>query len=182
MLIVGKTRCGKTNALMHFLRKPLIHYDKIYYYCPNEQQEKLQDLKRVMDDISEKVGYEVLEFPENILATNEYPQDNRKVVVFDDLVNAPEKVQKRIANHFTGGRHHNIFPVYVSQSYFDTPQNVRLNSSHMLLYPPSKNRRVDLITKENLVPPKSFSRLKPFEFVSVSKETGEITKNLDEKL
>ena len=88
MLIAGKTGCGKTNALMHFLRKPLVYCNKIYYYCPDEQQEKLQDLKRVMSDIPEKVGYPVLEFPENILATSEYPQGNRKVVVFDDLVNA----------------------------------------------------------------------------------------------
>ena len=36
MLVAGKTGCGKTNA------------------NPNEHQEKLVDLKRVMDEISEK--------------------------------------------------------------------------------------------------------------------------------
>ena len=61
-----------------------------------------------------------------ILNTNEYPNNNRKIVIFDDLVNAPEKIQSKIANHFTDGRHHGISPVYISQSYYDTPQKLRL--------------------------------------------------------
>ena len=165
---------------MHFLRKPLAFYDRTYYYCPNENQDKLVDLKEVMNEISEQLGYQVLEFPKNIPATNEYPQENRKVVVFDDLVNAPEKVQKRIADHWTNGRRHTISPVYLSESYYDVPQKIRLNSSHLLISPPSTKRHVHLIAKENISPPAAFKKL--FEFVSLNKETGEITKNLDEKI
>ena len=61
MLISGKTRCGKTNTVMHILRKPLVYYDKIYFYTPNQHQDKIVSLKKLMDDISEKVGYNVLE-------------------------------------------------------------------------------------------------------------------------
>ena len=77
-----------------------------------------------MDSISGEVGYTVLEIdePENIKNTNEYPSENRKIVVFDDVLNAPEKIQNKIANHFTDGRHHNISPIYLSQSYYDTPK------------------------------------------------------------
>ena len=52
-----------------------------------------------MKPISKKVGYEVLELhsPEEILDTSEYPSNNRKVVVFDDLVNAPDRIQSKIA-------------------------------------------------------------------------------------
>ena len=107
---------------MHILRKPLVYYDKIYIYSPNLHQEKIQDLKEIMDSISEKVGYSVLEIdePEEIKNTNEYFSNNRKIVVFDDVINAPEKIQKIIANHWTDGRHHNISPIYLSQSYYDT--------------------------------------------------------------
>ena len=77
MLIAGQTRCGKTNTLMHIIRKPLVYFDKIYYYGPNHNQEKIQDLKKIMDKISEKVGYQILEFPEQIMETTEYPDDNR---------------------------------------------------------------------------------------------------------
>ena len=58
LLIAGQTKCGKTNTLMHILRKPLVYYDKIYIYSPNHHQEKIQDFKELMDSISEKVGYQ----------------------------------------------------------------------------------------------------------------------------
>ena len=106
------------------LRKPIAPYDKIYFYTPNQHQEKIQDLKQLMDVISEKVGYQDMEIkgPDEILDTDKYQNDNRKNVIFDDLIKAPEKIQGKIANHFTDGKHHSISLVYISQSYYDTPQ------------------------------------------------------------
>ena len=77
-----------------------------------------------MDFISEQVGYQVLEIGglDEIRNSNEYPSGNRKIVVFDDLVNAPEKIPNKIANHCTDGRHHGISPIYFSKSYYDVPQ------------------------------------------------------------
>ena len=57
MLITGQTRCGKTNTLMHIFRTTLIYYDKIYLYTPNLHQDKIQSLQKLMNRISEKVGY-----------------------------------------------------------------------------------------------------------------------------
>ena len=87
-----------------------------------------------MDRISEKVGYDVLELfgEDNILDISEYPINDRKVVVFDDLVNARDKIQNKIADYFTDGKHHKISPIYLSESYYNTPKKIRLNCSHML--------------------------------------------------
>ena len=125
----------------------------IYIYSPDKHQEKLVDLHQLMNDISKKVGYNVLEIkgPDEILDTNEYPNNNRKIVIFDDLVNASDKIQSRIANHFTDGRHHGISPVYISQSYYDTPQKLRLNCSHMILYQPRTKNHCSLIGNENMI-------------------------------
>ena len=41
MLITGESKCGKTNTLMHMLRTPLVYYDKLYYFGPNSQQNKI---------------------------------------------------------------------------------------------------------------------------------------------
>ena len=32
MLVCGQTGCGKTNTVMHMLRKPLVHYDKMEFH------------------------------------------------------------------------------------------------------------------------------------------------------
>ena len=66
--------------------------------------------------------------------TSEHPINNRKMVVFEDLINAPDKIQSEIANRYTAGRRHKISPIYLNQSYYDVPQKLRLNCSHMLLY------------------------------------------------
>ena len=184
LLIAGESGCGKINTLMHILRKPLVYYDKIYIYSPNPHQEKIQDLKEIMDRISEKVGYQVLEIggPEEIKNTNEYPSENRKIVVFDDLLNATEKIRKNIANHWTDGRHHNISPIYLSQSYYDTPQKLRLNCSNMILYPPTTKNHSNLIAKENVIDTSLFDNLKPFEFLFLDKKKRSVMKNFDEMI
>ena len=48
LLIAGESGCGKTNTLMHILRKPLSYYDKIYIFTPNLHQDKIQDLQELM--------------------------------------------------------------------------------------------------------------------------------------
>ena len=184
MLIAGQSGCGKTNTLMRLLRTPLVFYDKIYIFSPNLHQDKLMEFKKLMDSISEKVGYPVLEMGSetSIPNTNEYPLNNRKVVVFDDLVNAKDSVQNKIANHFTDGRHHGISPIYLTQSYYDVPQKLRQNCSHMILYPPSTKNHLNLIAKENLFPPHLFNKLGIYEFLFLDKEKKKITKNFDEDI
>ena len=184
MLIRGQSNCGKTNTLMHMLRTPLMYYDKIYMYTPNHHQEKIQDLKKLMDKISKQVGYDVLEikWADDIKDTSEYPNNNRKVVFFDDLINASERIQNKISNHFTDGRHHQISPIYLSQSYYDVPQKLRHNCSHMVLYPPTTKNHLNLIAKENLFNPELFNELEPYEFLFVNKENKTCKKNFDEIL
>ena len=182
MLIAGESGCGKTNTLMHILRQPLVYYDKIFIYSPNLHQEKIQDFKDLMEPISQKVGYSVLELngPEKIKNTNEYQSGNRKIVVFYDVINAPEKIQNKIANHWTDGRHHVISPIYLSQSYYDTPKKLRLNCSKMILYPPSTKNHSNLIAKENMIDTSLFDNLKPFEFLFLDKKKKSVLKNFDE--
>ena len=184
LLIAGESGCGKTNTLMHILRQPLVYYDKIHIYSPNLHQDKIQDFKELMDSISKKVGYPVLELnsPNAIKNTTDYPPDNRKIVVFDDVINAPERVQNKIANHWTDGRHHGISPIYLSQSYYDTPKKLRLNCSNMILYPPTTQNHKNLIAKENSLDKTAFDALKPFEFLFLDKKKKSVKKNFDESI
>ena len=184
MVIAGQTRCGKTNTLMHILRTPLVCYDKIYIFSPNHHQDKLSGFQKLVDILSEKVGYPILEIGSeaDILNKNEYPISNRKVIVFDDLVNANAKIQNKIANHFIDGRHHYISPIYLTQSYYDVPQKLRQNCSHVILYLPATKNHLNLIAKENLVSPHLFNKLGPYEFLFLDKEKKKITKNFGEDI
>ena len=184
MLVAGASGSGKTNTIMHMLREPLVYYDIVYLYTRNPHQDKIQELEKVMDEVSQKVYYDVLVNmdPDNILDTSEYPKGYRKVVIFDDLVNAPRNIQSKIANHFTDGRHHQISPIYLTQSYFDTPQKLRLNCSHMIFYTPPTKDDCNIIANENMFDPGLFANLGPYDFLFVDKEKKKVTKNFDEKI
>ena len=117
MLICGNSGSCKTNLLYHMFMKPLLHYDKIYLYAKNLEQEKYRKLIRKMREMSRQVGYEVHNTSnDKIIPVDEMDyEDNQTPVIFDDY--ACEKNQKDFINYFIQGRHKNCSVIY-SQSKF----------------------------------------------------------------
>ena len=107
LLICGNTNSEKTNLLYHMLIEPLLCYDKIYLYAKNLEQEKYQNLIKVMNEASEEAGYNVMEVSnEAIIPINHLPyENNQKLVIFDDYV--CEKNQRQIVDYFIQGTHKN---------------------------------------------------------------------------
>ena len=133
MLICGKSGCGKTNLLMHILLKPLIQYDKIYLYSKSLEQEKLKCLRKRFEEVSEKVGYEVMVCSnDEVVPLDELPSNNQKLVIFDDYM--CEKNKDRLIEYFIRGRNRNCRVIYLSQSFYKTPKDIRLNCSHFCLF------------------------------------------------
>ena len=50
----AKVAAEKPTQLMHILRKPLVYYDKIHFFTPNQHQDKIVDLQKVMKPHFEK--------------------------------------------------------------------------------------------------------------------------------
>ena len=154
MLICGPSGCGKTNVLMHMLYI-LLYYDKIYLFSKNLEQPKYRQLLETFRPISEEVGYDVIEESNgDVIPLESLDNDNQKIVIFDDFL--CERNQKPLIEYFIGGRHKNCSVIYLSQSYYLTPKDIRLNCSHFCIFDSPSNAEKARMCREVNVSKKRF--------------------------
>ena len=144
ILIIGGSGSGKTNALLKLINNQQ-DIDKIYLYVKDPYEKKYQYLinKR------EKVG---LDHFNDLKAFIEYSNDMQDVykniedynlgkkhkvlIIFNDMISDMinnKKLNQIVTELFIGGRKLNISIVFITQSYFKVPKDVRLNSTHFFI-------------------------------------------------
>ena len=172
MLIVN-SGCGKTNTLFHMLIEPLLYYDEIHLYAKNLEQEKYQELMNKMNRISRETVYDILSVSNDIIIPiNNLPyEDNQKIIIFDDYV--CEKNQREIVDYFIQGRLKNCSVIYLSQSFYKTPKDIRLNCSHYCIYEFPSSRERNMISSEKFK--KATKEL--YSFLYVDKPRKKVKKN-----
>ena len=178
MLMCGPSGCGKTNTLMHVLYN-LLYFDRIYLFSKNLEQPKYRKLLETIEPISEEVGYDIIEASnDEIIPLDQLDNDNQKIVIFDDFV--CEKNQKPLVDYFIGGRQKNCSVIYLSQSYYLTPKDIRLSCSHFCIFDiPSANETARKCREVN-VPKNKFltATAEPYSFAYIDKINKTMKKNL----
>ena len=147
MLVCAPSGGGKTNVLLDMIYR-LLYFDEIYLYAKNLEQLKYQYLLKIFEPINEEAGYNIIETSNHeIRPVSELTDDNQKLIIFDDFV--CEKNQKPLVDYFIRGRHKNCSIVYLSQSYYKTPKDIRLNCSRFCIYEFPSNNEISMICREN---------------------------------
>ena len=155
ILIIGGSGSGKTNTL-HLINEQR-DIDKIYLYAKNLSKSKYEHLinnrenagikhlndskafvecSNTMDDVFNNIG-------------NYNPNRKRKVlIVFDDMIAdimTNKKFRSIIKELFIRCRKINISLVFIAQSYFSVPKDVRLNSTHYFVMKINNKRELQNI-------------------------------------
>ena len=144
ILIISGSGSGKTNALLNLIKnQPDI--DKIYLYAKDLYEKKNQYLinKR------EKVGLSLFNDPKAFMEYSNDMQDvykniedynpikkHKVLIIFDDMIAVMinnDKLNPIVMQLFIRGRKLNISIVFITQSYFKVPKDVRLNSTHFII-------------------------------------------------
>ena len=148
MLICGNSGSGKTNLLYHMLIVPPLYCDEIHLYAKNLEQEKYQNLMNKMNEINGKTGFDIITVSnDEIIPINDLDYDDyQKLVIFDDYV--CEKNQRQIVDYIIQGRHKNCSVIYLSQSFYKTPRDIRLNCSYYCIYDFPSSRERNMISSE----------------------------------
>ena len=179
MLIFGNSGSGKTNLLYHMLMKPLLYYDEIYLYARNLEQDKYNRLIQKMRELSHRFDYEILHVSNDEITpvTEMGYEDNQKVVIFDDYV--CDRNRRQIIDYFIQGRHKNCSVIYLSQSFYKTPKDIRLNCSHYCLFEFPSSGEANRISSELGVDKEDYKAAtrEPYSFLYVDKPKKRTAKN-----
>ena len=205
MLIIGPSGSGKTNTLLHLIDKfhPI---DKIYLYGKDTDEEKYQYLINKREQAGIKNLNDPHAFIEYSNDMNDVLEDinnynknrNKKVlIIFDDMIAYIMRSEKFKAIlkelFFIRCRKLNISIVFITQSYFRTPKDAKLNSTHYILMKIGNKKELKSIAEENLghLDFKDFSKIynyctnNPYSFMIVdTRPTARVTfkKNFNEPI
>ena len=144
ILIIGGSGSGKTNALLNLINnQPDI--DKIYLYAKDPYEDKYQFLIKKRENIGLKHFNDPKAFIEysndmhdvykNIDHYNP-DKENKILIVFDDMIADMinnKKLNSVVTELFIRGRKLNISIIFITQSYFKVPKEVRLNTTHFFI-------------------------------------------------
>ena len=144
ILIIGGLGSGKANALINLINEQN-DIDKIYLSPRDLSEPKYEYLIKKREDI----GIKHLNNPNAFIEClntmndfydiiNDYNSDRRRkiLIVFDDMIEdimTNKKFQAIIKELLSRCRKLNISFVFITQSYFSVPKDVRLNSTHYLI-------------------------------------------------
>ena len=204
MLIIGPSASGKTNTLLHLINNfhPI---DKIYLYTKDKVEKKYQYLKNKR----EQAGIKSLNNPHAFIEyssdmndvledINNYNKNRGKkvLIIFDDMIAdimRSEKFKAIVKELFIRCRKLNISIVFITQSYYRTPKNARLNTTHYILMKIDNKKELKRISEENSghLDFKEFLKIcnyctkEPYSFMLVdTRPTARVTvwKNFDEPI
>ena len=156
ILIIGGSGSGKTNTLLNLINEQR-DIDKIYLYAKHLSKPKYEYLVKNRENIGIKhvnnskafieCSNTMDDVYENIDDYN--PSRKRKVlIIFDDMIGdimSNKKFQAIIKELFIRCRKQNISLVFITQSYFSVPKDVRLNSTHYLIMKINNKRELQNI-------------------------------------
>ena len=171
ILITGGSGSGKTNLLLNLIEnQPDIH--KIYLYAKDLYESKYQYLINK----KESVGINHFNDPK---AFTDYSNDmhdvykniddynpgkeNKILIVFNDMIADMihnKKLNSIVTELFIRGRKLNI-SVFITQSYFKVPKDVRLNTSHFFIpkIPNKRELRQSVINHSSDINTKEFGNI-----------------------
>ena len=144
ILIIGGSGTGKTNALLNLINNQS-DIDKIYLYAKDPYEDKYQYLINKRESVGLKHFNDPKAFIEysndmhdvykNIDEYN-HDKENKILIVFDDMIADMvdnKKLNSIVTELFIRGRKLNISLVFITQSDFKVPKDVRLNTTHFFI-------------------------------------------------
>ena len=186
ILIIGGSGSGKTNTLLDLINQQR-DIDKIYLHAKDLSESKYEHLIKNRENAGikhlndSKAFIDCSNTMNNVYENIDLYNPNRKrrvLIVFDDMIAdimTNKKFQSIIKELFIRCRKTNITLVFITQSYFSVPKDVRLNSTHYFIMKINNKRELKNIAINHSadIDYKDFIKI----YSECTKDTGNVQKN-----
>ena len=156
ILIIGGSGSGKTNTFLNLINEQR-NIDKIYLYAKDLSKSKYEHLIKTRENAGikhlndSKAFIDCSNTMDDVYENIDDYNLNRKrkiLIVFNDMIAdimTNKKFQSIIKELFIRCRKINISLVFITQSYFSVPKEVRLNSMHYVIMKINNKRELQNI-------------------------------------
>jgi hypothetical protein len=143
MIIVAPSGSGKTNFLVNLIAifsQGKGTFATITIITRNKDEELYNWISSKTDQIR------IVEGLHNTPKLDDFDKDLNHLVVWDDLVLSKDLTS--VENYYIRARKFGVSCIFISQSFYKIPKNIRGNCSYMVILKLSGNREVKLILSE----------------------------------
>jgi hypothetical protein len=159
---------------------PLVYFDELYVYAKTLHQQKYRYLQDAFDQMAatKNINNPAHFSNDRIIPVTELPNsdDIQRIVIFDDFI--CDRNQNPIVDYFIQGRHKNCSVIYLTQSYFKTPKDIRLNCTHLCIFKINSKAEINNILRDHNVPKAAYdvATFEPFGFLYIDHQRNKLLK------
>ena len=181
MIILGKGESGKSNLLVNLICKKQILFHKILMFTPDIEKDKktrylirhFEPLQKAFDieckkdkktfEKSYKI-FSVFESLDKLPLINSINKENKEnfhtLVIVNDMVSDGQD-QKLLTNFFMRARHSKCSIIYISQTWFPIPKDIRRQVSDLMIFKMIDQRDIGRVADvvSNRIDKKQFEKL-----------------------
>lgn len=153
VMVVGGSGTGKTHAWAHYLALSPREFEHIVIVNRGIEEPIYEEVKEQLGKQGRVTFFTLDTLPDvQTLYNNRQDEKDEYLIVFDDLItelSTNKKLCKRVEAYFTVGRKLNMTSWFLTQSYYEAPKTIRLNTSHLILLNLGNDRDLKMVLNDN---------------------------------
>lgn len=135
ILSLGPSGSGKTNGILNIIKFIGI-FDQIVLLAKNLEEPLYKHLIDVYRKLEKKYKTKILLAITDINdlpPINQFDPKQNSLLIVDDMICENPKLLAKVEEFWIRGRKAGITMIFLSQSYFQTPKNIRKNSNYVII-------------------------------------------------
>src|ERR1700722_9863155 len=151
MCVVGTTGSGKTNAVIDIIDQ-IDAFTKILLFTKVLDEPIYANFIEDIREAEKETGKQILTVGDDLENLPKVESNSKKdstLLIIDDMLEEKDKTLARASPYWTRGRKYGCSALYLSQSYFGIPLNIRKNTQYFVFTKISTEKDLHMILRDH---------------------------------